>query len=665
MMNVKRILSILLVMCMTLGCVTAMADEAGVPAQAEASNTLVVGSTTALSGNFFSEMFGNNASDLDVRTLLHGYNLMQWQGELGSYGINRSVVSGVIAMDEPDGSRTYTVTLYSNLKYSDGTPITAEDYAFTMLLSMAPEMKEIGAQTVYSDYMVGADEYVTGETNVLTGLRLLNSTTLAFKTKASYKPFFYELALLDYNPYPIHIIAPGCEVVDNGEGIQIQNIDKTIEEPIFTSELLRETILDPETGYLSHPAAVSGAYMLDSYDPETHVAEFSINPYFNGDFLGRRPVIEHLVYRLVTPDTMVDLLVSGEVGLLNKCTSAETIDQGFAALQENDLNYLVYPRSGYSFVSFNCEKPVVNNQTVRQAIAYCMDEEELVQEYVEDYGVHVIGYYGIGQWMYPLISGEQEPPVPVPPSDANEDEIQAYHEVLEAWQNLSLSGVKTYALNVSKAIELLEGDGWTLNRSGEAFDPETDEVRCKLEDGELLALDLKMIYPEGNKIGDMFEKTFLSNLEQAGIKVTLEARPMTALLDVYYRNVERDCDMIYLATNFATVFDPSYTFNPADAYQGSANRSAIADEALYQCTVNMRMTEPGDVLTYLQKWIAFQIRWSEVLPAIPVYSNMYHDFYTSRLKDYQVKAGLTWGDAIIGSYLLDTTESQEDAEAAE
>ena len=664
-MNVTRILSILLALCMALSCLTALAEEANEPEQVVAPNTLVVGSTTALSGNFFSEMFGNNASDLDVRTLLHGYNLMQWQSELGSYGVNRSVVSGVIALDDVDGSRTYTVSLYSDLKYSDGEPITAQDYAFTMLLSMAPEMREIGAQTVYSDYMVGVDEYLSGETTVLTGLRILNSTTLAFKTKASYQPFFYELALLDYNPYPIHIIAPGCEVVDNGEGIMIQNIDKTIEEPIFTAELLRKTILDPETGYLSHPAAVSGAYKLDSYDAETHTAEFSINPYFNGDFIGRKPVIEHLVYRPVTPDTMVDLLVSGEVGLLNKCTSAEVIDQGFAAMAENSLDVLAYPRNGYSFVSFNCETPVVSNQTVRQAIAYCMNKETLVEEYVRDYGIAVKGYYGIGQWMYPLVVGEQEPPVLEPPSDATEDEMLAYTDALTAWQNLSINSLRTYDLDVEKAIALLESDGWTLNRSGEAYNPETDDVRCKKVDGTLLALDLKMIYPEGNKIGDMFEENFLIHLAQAGIKVTLEARPMTELLKVYYRDVERDCDMIYLASNFATVFDPSYTYNPADAYQGAANRTGIVDEELYQRTVDMRMTEPGDVLTYLQRWIAFQVRWTEVLPAVPVYSNVYHDFYTSRLKDYQIRSGFTWGDAIIGSYLLETAEAEENVPAAE
>ena len=639
-------------MCLLLSVCAAQAEGAEAEAPAEERDTLIVGSTTALNGNFFSEMFGNNTSDLDVRMLLHDYNLMQWQSELGSYGTNRTAVSGLVAVDDAEGNRTYTVAIYSDMKYSDGTPITAADYAFSMLLSMAPEMTQIGAQTVYSDYVIGADAYVTGETNVLSGMRILNETTFAIHTKASYQPYFYELGLLDYVPYPIHVIAPGCEVADDGEGVYIRNIDETIEEPIFTAELLRETILDPETGYLTHPSAVSGAYVLDSYDAQTHTASFTMNPYYKGDFIGRKPTIDHLVYTHVEPDTMVDALANGEVDLLHKCTSADVINAGVQLANGGPYNIASYPRSGYSFVSFSCERPVVDNNVVRQAIAYCMDKDALVKAYVDNYGMAVDGYYGIGQWVYSLGSGRLPPPIPELPDDPTEEEQKAQQDIIEAWSEVSLEGLKIYDLNVEEAIRLLEKDGWTLNASGEAYDPQADEFRCKDVDGELLALDLKMIYPEGNTMGDSFDEYFIAHLAEAGIKVTVEAKPMTELLNIYYRNLDREVDMIYLATNFATVFDPSYTFSPEDAYQGYSNRSAIIDQELYNRAVDMRLTEPGDVLSYVQKWIRFQERWTQVLPAVAVYSNVYFDFYTDWLHDYAITAGLTWSEAIIGGAYL-------------
>ena len=653
--SLKKILGVLLAVGLSLGGFAALAEGAADAAR----GTLVVGNTTEMSGNFFSEMFGNSTADLDVRELLHGYNLMMWEGDQGAYDVNPTVVRNLLTQDDAQGNRTYTVTLWPDLAYSDGTVITAADYAFSMLLSLAPEMEAIGAQTVYSDYVMGSDAYRTGESSVLSGMRILDDTTLLIQVKEEYAPYFYEMGLLNYRPYPIAVIAPGCEVVDHGRGVQIENIDKKIKEPLFTAELLQETMLHPGTGYLTHPSVVSGAYTLDGYDEQTHTATFSINPYFKGDAMGRKPEIEKLIYRHVAPEHMIEALDSGEVDLLNKCTVSDVIDQGLALTKTGDFASVSYPRSGYSFVSFSCERPVTGSELVRKAIAHCMDKQTLVESYVGDYGIPVDGYYGIGQWVYPLVTGAQKPPVTAPDADATEAERRAYDEEIAAWNALNLDQVKVYAFDTQEAVRLLESDGWTLNRAGEAFDPAVDDVRCKEADGELLMLELALIYPEGNAIADALEETFLSHLAQVGVAVTAEPMPMGQLLDVYYRIVPRECDMIYLASNFATVFDPSYTFSPEDAYQGISNNTGIVDEALYQSTVDLRMTEPGDVLTYCRKWVSFQERWAEVLPSIPVYSNVYYDFYTDRLQDYQITSGLTWSEAIIGAHLKDATAQSE------
>ena len=131
---------------------------------------------------------------------------------------------------------------------------------------------------------------------------------------------------------------------------------------------------------------------------------------------------------------------------------------------------------------------------------------------------------------------------------------------------------------------------------------------------------------------------------------------MTELLRLYYREQERDCDMIYLATNFGTVFDPSTTYSTDAAYVKTVNRTGIRDKKLAQLAVDMRKTEPGDVLSYCQKWVAFQERWTEVLPAIPVYSNVYFDFFTTRLQNYRVTENQTWTQAIVGATLTQTAE---------
>lgn len=169
------------------------------------------------------------------------------------------------------------------------------------------------------------------------------------------------------------------------------------------------------------------------------------------------------------------------------------------------------------------------------------------------------------------MSGTEGAPVEEPAENATEAELAEYEETQAAWEALTLDNLPDYALDIGAARKLLEDDGWTLNREGKLFDAAKDDVRCKEIDGELVALELTMLYPEGNAIEKSLDATLVANLAQVGVKLNVKPMPVTELMDVYYRNSERDCDMIYLATNFATVFDPSQTFSPADAEIGAAN----------------------------------------------------------------------------------------------
>ena len=70
----------------------------------------------------------------------------------------------------------------------------------------------------------------------------------------------------------------------------------------------------------------------------------------------------------------------------------------------------------------------------------------------------------------------------------------------------------------------------------------------------------------------------------------------------------------------------------------------------------MRQTDPKDVYDYVSKWISFQERYNEVLPAIPIYSNIYFDFFTSELQNYHVTGHVTWSQAILQSYFGEPME---------
>ena len=135
---------------------------------------LRVGHPTITKGDFFTEMFGNDTADIDVRALIHGYNLVNWDQNQGVYLIDESVVENVLVAEDELGNRTYFLVLYDDLYYSDGTPITAWDYAFSILLMMSHEIEEIGGKIYRSEHILGSDEYLTGELPYLTGAGVID-----------------------------------------------------------------------------------------------------------------------------------------------------------------------------------------------------------------------------------------------------------------------------------------------------------------------------------------------------------------------------------------------------------------------------------------------------------------------------------------------------------
>ena len=769
-MTIKRTLSLLTALVLWLTATgTVLAEEAEYP------DELRVGHTTITKGDFFTEMFGNNTADIDVRALIHGYNLVNWDQNQGVYRFDESVVEQVMVAEDEIGNKTYFLALYDDLYYSDGTPITAWDYAFSLLLMMSPEIEQIGGKIYRAEHILGYREYITGELPYLTGVGVIDEHQLSITLDHEFLPYFFETGLMLCVPYPIRVIAPGCKVYAGGAmdlgngygyGVRIGNEDPDVTEPLYTADLLQKSILDPETGYNSHPAVSSGPYVLKEYDYQT--AHFEINDYYKGawvsntlpedfafdvqDYAGTgsgtlkhnshtgpnvykvmrydeegqetpmylvKPTIEKISFSLADNDTMAEDLKSGRFHLVNKVTYGPTILQCLgtfkgpeeAAAEEEPeqageeeaeretpqeqpgIRFQNYPRIGLAFLTFTFDWPTVHEKEVRQAIAWCMDREQLTQDYCQGFGMVVDGYYGIEQWEYLICTHQLDYPINfLNDGEHTEEELaeltrhanmyaasdEDYDRIKAAWDQLSLDHLthynvydtendpeKTEKTGIDKANALLDYAGWTLNREGEAYRPGKDDVRCKKIGDELVALDLTMMYPEGNHIVDTLQENFLDNLAKAGIRLTPVPEKMEELLKSYYREKDRTTDMIYLATNFHAVVDPAITYSTdTTASHRIWNNTYSDDEDLWYRAVNMRKTDPGDVYDYVSKWISFQERYNEVLPTIPVYSNIFYDFFSSQLQNYYVTAHVTWTQAILESYFGEEPETPEEEPGA-
>jgi peptide/nickel transport system substrate-binding protein len=110
--------------------------------------------------------------------------------------------------------------------------------------------------------------------------------------------------------------------------------------------------------------------------------------------------------------------------------------------------------------------------------------------------------------------------------------------------------------------------------------------------------------------------------------------------------------MFNLATGYTPIYDRStdYTTDPVMIEQGY-NTNFIVDEELERLAKEMVLTEPGDNEAFKKKFVDFVVRWNELLPDLPLYSNIYHDFYNAKLKNYNVTAIFDLADAIVYAYV--------------
>lgn len=617
----------------------------------QAGSRLIVGSQTAPNGMFSTDMWGNNTVDLDIRALLHGYDTVMLTKDQGLI-IDETVLKDVQLGRTDDGGSVYVLTFSDALKYNDGTPITARDYAFSLLLGGAPEVAAVGGTPQGRNHILGYTDYAAGEAKAISGVRLVAEDTLVLYIHPSYLPYFYGHAMISIKPLPISEIAPGCEVQDDGDGIYIgTSADAAAMDAsslpytpgIFSADMLKETLLNEETGYLSHPRKTSGPYSLVRYDAAENTATFLINEHYIGNFEGQKPHIETVEFRTVQPETMVDDLLTGKVDLLNKMTDVSIMQQIMQGQTPGrGIAQGSYLRTGFAFLAFACEEEPTSSVAVRRAIAMCIDKDALINMSMTGSALKVNGYYGLGQWMA-TYTDDGDPAEGTEPFD-----------VAEPLAALELP------LDVEAAGKLLDEDGWAYAEDGGAYKPGDGSFRHRKTDSGYEPLALRLALTADNEAAQDVGTVMKAVCAELGIQLDIAELPFPQLLKHYYRQEERTYNMFFLASNFNYIFDPYYDFNTADAYQGMLNTSGLRDEELMNLAFDLRQTPVAQMREYVEKWLLFQERFVQEMPLIPLYSNVYFDFYVDTLQNYDMTRHASWAYAVPYAYFGEASVEEAD-----
>ncbi len=692
-----RILSLLMVLCMVVTILASCGDKPTPPPDPGTEDTvkvggsIIIGNSTELSGSdFVSTAWGNNAADKDIRTLTNGYSCVQ-QNKNGEYVWDtKVVVKNKEIIDNADGSKTFKITINDNLKYSDGTPITAKDYVAYSLLMASPVCLGAGVTAVSGTSYVGNEAFnVATSPTPFTGIRLYDEYTFSYQMKAEFFPYYYENTYAAFSPYPLKLwLGADVDVRDDGQGAYLTEkwYEKTTDAN-GTETYVKAAQIEKARYDTTPERPCSGPYRFVEFNKGEKTAKLTINTQYLGNFEGQKPHIKDITYRLVVTKTQMDLLKSGGVDIISGVSGGDEINSGLAAamLSDGKLTYTNYLRAGYGKLQLVNDYGPTQFKNVRHALSHLLDKTAFASTYTKGYGSLVKGPYGLASWMYQETKDDLEPKL------------------------------KAYAFSVDQAMELLKEDGWVYAADGSAY---TSGTRYKKLTAAEAAINGNATYKSGNyktvKVGeDYYMPLALSwcsttdnpvsellvtmlkeapTTAQAGMVINQDVVQFPVLLNALYRKDTFENNPQYSLFNLGTGFTPVYdyagywmtkyslsnitfagvtpcegaTYTEADAakysdaenatilavwnmYMAQGNQGYFADKELDELSWNM-VYKANTKEEFKQYWEQYIIRWNEVLPEITLYSDLYHDFYNSKIANYEVNPDWSAVDAILYCY---------------
>lgn len=292
--------------------------------------TAVASPITAWDGNELSVVTGPDPSTIDpaLNSSVDGGTLIKHTFE-GLYSLDKNgvpVPAQAEKMVLSDDLMTYTFTLRDGLKWSDGTPLTAEDFIYSWQRAMDP------ATAADYGYMFECiDGYKDGKLNVTAP----DPKTLVVKLIA---PTAY---FLELTAFPTYMPVQKATIDANGEKWAIA-----------------------ANTYIGN-----GPYKITEWVTGSHILMAQNENYWDVANLGPKTIKFNLT------DDDVAQLTGYKKGDLHFIDSVPT-DEIDALKAFTD--YIVAPQIGTYYVSFNVTKAPLDNPKVRQALILAIDRDFIV-----------------------------------------------------------------------------------------------------------------------------------------------------------------------------------------------------------------------------------------------------------------------------------------------
>lgn len=700
----KKLIALLLLAALVVGCAltgckndgdgqtTTTAPEA-VVREIQKGTRVILGSTTELSGDFRWPGFGGSsagASDQDITKLTVGYGTMEID-QSGAYQWNKTAVKSHNETENDDGTYTIDIVINEGLKFSDGSAITAKNYVASILSFSSPVSVAAGHSGMSGQTFVGYSEFraYTGADapeeakKEFSGVRLLGEYEFSLTVSSDYYPYYFAYTYGAVDPdFLALVLGEGVDVKDDGNGCYLTDNFYAMTEGEDATYVKAEEIKANRYDTTKYP--YSGPYTISKWDEGNSEATLLANPEFQGNFEGVKPTIETIVYRLLVQETQLDQLKKGEVDVLSAITGGNDTKAALAVVDGTNFSEVHYQRAGYGKIEFECDFGPTMFASVRQAITYALNRTEFCQTFTGGYGVVVDGPYSPDFAMWKAVKDD------INLIDYSYSVANAEKALVEGgWIYNSKgedfvpgqTGVDAVRYKKLTAEEAEACGG--VNKTYASVN-NTDGVTyktVKIGDDYYMPLAINWFGTTPNDVTDLLNTMLANSKDVAGLGMVIRSTvgDFTQLLGEIYRDASYGYagtptfGMFNLATGWNTsVYDNAFYWSLDEAYFGySANKlydeydvafpyditaeKLSLEDAMAKSGGKLGMNYLSMGMVYNAKtedeynawWEAYIERWNQLMPDIPLYSNMYYDVFNAKITGFVTSPFFGMARAII------------------
>ncbi len=658
--------------------------------------TVVIGNVTEPSGDFrFAAAYSGSsvgAADQDIMGLTQGYSTME-KDRQGSYVWNKTVVKSHTEVENEDGTYTITVEINPGLMFSDGkTEVKADNYLAYAVAYSTTVAKAAGASGKAGQSFVGYDSFYAyngangdaeGVSAKFTGLKKLGDYKFSMTISSDYYPYYFAYTYGAMTPYDIaSIIGDGATLKSDETGTWIEGNFYAKEAEAYSKIAHFKAARYDTKKYL-----YTGPYTISSWDKGTTECTMKINLNFQGNFEGQKPHIDTIVYKKVVSETQTSQLASGQLHVLEALTGGDDVKAGLGVMENNAGKFLEnhYDRAGYGKVQFDCDFGPTQFQEVRQAVTYCLDRNDFAQAFTGGYGAVVNGPYSVNFKAYTTQEAELEEAL----KNYAVSTVNA-KKVLEegGWIYNSTGGAYVAGQTGIDSVrykKLTNPSAYDISFKSISNEDGIEYKTVKVGDDYYMPLVINWFSTENNAVSDLLKTKLMkgNNVKEVGLVIRNTSGSFTQLIGEIYREPSYGYGgtptygMFNLATSWnSEVYDYSFNWSLDEAwFDYSANKlfdsydkafpyNDKADGTHTSRTFEEAMTASNGKLgmdylsmamvydakteaEYNQYWKAYMLRWNELMPDIPLYSNVYYDVYSSKILNYKTSPFFGASDALL------------------